>query len=95
MIRKFKIKREEPEPIKTNATWKVERDGVVFILSTQDIVVGDYFVFTAPNNPNIILGHDEMFNFNTIRHAKVLWCYNKIGKDLDGILYQAKDTSGI
>ncbi len=92
MIRKFRIKREELK-IKNNTTWKVERDGVVFILTTDDMSIGDYFVFTKPDDPYVILDHTEMLKYNKIRHAKVMWWYNKDEKDLDGILYKAKPTS--
>lgn len=90
-LRRFKINKAI-ETKEINTTWKIEQDGVVFILSTDKVSIGDYFVFTAPNDPNIILKGNETVKYNTIKYAKVLWCYNKKEKDLDGILYKAKPS---
>lgn len=92
-MRKFKIKKEAVAKYKGSTTWKVERDGTIFILTTDEMAIGDYFVFTKPDDPYIILDRKEMLKYNEIRHAKVLWWYNKGEKDLDGILYKAKPTS--
>jgi hypothetical protein len=92
-LRRFKINKAI-ETKEINTTWKIEQDGVVFILSTDKVSIGDYFVFTAPNDPNKILTGNETVKYNTINYAKVLWCYNKNEKDLDGILYKAKPSTG-
>ena len=91
-MRKFKIKRDEPL-IEHFTVWKAERDGVIFILSTENLKVGDYFTFTAPDNPYKVVNSKEMLKYNKIRHAKVLWSYNKDLKDLSDVIYLARDTS--
>ena len=53
--------------------------------------IGDHFVYTKPDDPYVILNHEQMLKYNEIRYAKVFWWYNKYDKDLSGILYQAKD----
>lgn len=92
-MRKFKIKKEVVKKYKDSTIWRVDRDGVIFILTTDDMSIGDYFVFTKPDDPYVILDHKEMLKYNEIRHAKVMWWYNKVEKDLNGILYKAKPTS--
>ena len=91
-MRKFKIKREEIV-IEHSTIWKAERDGVFFILSNAKLAIGDYFTFTAPNDPYRVVSSKEMLKYNNIRHAKVLWCYNKDLKDLSDVVYIARDTS--
>lgn len=91
-MRKFKIKREEIV-IEHNTIWKAERDGVIFILSKEDPKVGDYFTFTAPDDPCKVVSGKEMLKYNNIHRAKVLWCYNKELKDLTDVIYLLRSTS--
>ncbi len=92
MMRKFKIKREE-HVIEHSTIWKAERDGVIFILSAEQPEIGDYFTFIAPDDPYKVVSGKEMFKYNNIRHAKVLWCYNKDLKDLTDVIHLLKSTS--
>lgn len=56
--------------------WTTERDGVFFLLSDEDMMTGDYFVFLKPDDRNVILFSSETLKYSAVCSAKLLFCYD-------------------
>lgn len=67
-------------------TWSVERDGIFFILSDEDISTGDYFVFLKPDDRNVVLFNTESLKYSGVSAAKVLFHYDKNKRPLTELI---------
>lgn len=67
--------------------WIVKLNDVYFLISFDDLRVGDDFLFLAPDNFDFVLDRNTFFKYNKVQHAKVIWYYNKFNIDLGNILY--------